>query len=65
MGDIVIRVDVPDQFQASFRQEVEEMAEALKNRAKLFDTLKALRGTMKTEKPWKQLKEEAHEQGIH
>ncbi|NJE03293.1 hypothetical protein [Thermococcus sp. MV11] len=64
MGEIVIRVNVPEGYEESFKKEVEEMAKYLRNREKLRKNMEKLFGILKTDKTWKELKREMHEERL-
>ncbi|AFL94360.1 hypothetical protein CL1_0145 [Thermococcus cleftensis] len=64
MGEIVIRVNVPEGYEESFKKEVEEMAKYLRNREKLRKNMEKLFGILKTDKTWKEMKREMHEERL-
>lgn len=64
MGEIVIRVNVPEGYEESFKKEVEEMAKYLRNREKLRKNMEKLFGILKTNKTWKEMKREMYEERL-
>ncbi len=60
MGVVEIKVEVPDDVEESFKRIVKELAKFYNRRKKLFELIEELRGSVKTEKSWKELREEAH-----
>ncbi|AGK61250.1 hypothetical protein Asulf_01254 [Archaeoglobus sulfaticallidus PM70-1] len=65
MGEITIKVRVPDRFEEIFKREVEELAKALIEKERLFEKLRELKGILETDKPWKELKREIYEQSSY
>ncbi|AMQ18617.1 hypothetical protein [Thermococcus peptonophilus] len=61
MEKVVIEVEVPKEYAEEFRREVEEMAKYLRNRKALWGEMKKLKGILKTDKSWEELKEECYE----
>jgi len=61
VGKITIQVEVPDEYAETFRKEVEEIARFLWNKKRLMENMKKLEGILKTDKTWKELKEEYYE----
>ncbi|NJE10142.1 MULTISPECIES: hypothetical protein [unclassified Thermococcus] len=59
--DVVIHVKVPKKYAETFRKDVEAMAWYLSHKDELFENMKKLKGIMKTNKSWKELKEEYYE----
>ncbi|BAD86257.1 hypothetical protein, conserved [Thermococcus kodakarensis KOD1] len=59
--DVVIHVKVPKKYAEEFRKEVEARAWYLAHKKELFENLKKLKGIMKTDKSWKEIKRELYE----
>lgn len=64
MGIVEIRVEVPDGMEESFKKTVEEIAKYYSKRDSLFGLIEELKGSIKTDKSWRELRVEAHEQGV-
>ncbi|GEM_PF-883835 len=64
MVDVVIHVKVPKKYAEIIQKDVEAKAWYLSHREELFETLKKLKGILKTDKSWKELKREYYERGI-
>lgn len=64
MGVVEIKVKVPDGMEERFRRVVEEIAKFYNMRNRLFELLEELKGSIETDKSWKDLRVEAHEQGV-
>lgn len=63
--DVTIRVKVPREYAEEFKKDVEARAWYLSHKEELFKNLKKLKGVLKTEKSWKELKEEYYEGLTH
>lgn len=63
MGNVVIRVNVPDGKEEQFKRLVEDIARHYSRRHAIPAMIDELKGLVKTDKPWSMLKKEAHEQG--
>ena len=61
MTKVTIQVDVPDEYVDSFKKHVEEMARFLRNKERLKENLEKVKGILKTDKSWEELKEEYYE----
>ncbi|MDV3103827.1 hypothetical protein [Thermococcus waiotapuensis] len=59
--EVTIHVKVPREYAEEFKRDVEARAWYLSHREELFKNLKKLKGILKTEKSWKELKEEYYE----
>ena len=64
MGTVEIRVEVPDGKEEEFKRIVEEIAKFYNKRGRLFELVEKLKGSVETEKSWKDLRIEAYEQDI-
>ncbi|CAB3288336.1 conserved protein of unknown function [Methanocaldococcus lauensis] len=64
MGVVEIRVKVPDGMEERFIKIVKEIAKFYNTKNHLFKLLEELKGSIKTDKSWKDLKVEAHEQSF-
>ncbi|AKG91327.1 hypothetical protein GAH_01372 [Geoglobus ahangari] len=64
MGEITIKVSVPDHAERAFRKAVEETAKFFNERDRFFELMSKLKGTLKVDKSWKELKIEAYEQNL-
>ncbi|WP_456330216.1 hypothetical protein [Archaeoglobus sp.] len=64
MGEVTIKVSVPDHAEKAFRKAVEETAKFFNKRDRFFELMSALKGALKTDKSWKELKIEAYEQNF-
>ncbi|XRO76592.1 hypothetical protein ACO3VM_07400 [Methanocaldococcus sp. 10A] len=64
MGVVEIRVKVPDGMEERFKKIVKEIAKFYNTKNRLFNLLEELKGTIETDKSWKDLKVEAHEQSF-
>lgn len=62
MGDVVIKISVPDGKEESFKMLVEEMARYYSRRHAIPAIIDELKGSIRIDKPWHMLKEEVHEQ---
>lgn len=58
MGEVNIKVSVPDDAEEVFRRAVEEIAKFLNKRDRFLELMNELKGSLKTEKSWKELKAE-------
>lgn len=65
MGEIVVKVVVPDGEEIEFKEIIEEIAEFYNRRNRILKILDELRGMLNTTKSWNELEAEIHEQGIH
>ncbi len=61
MAKVTIQVDVPDEYVDSFKKHVEEIARFLRNKERLKENLEKVKGILKTDKSWEELKEEYYE----
>jgi hypothetical protein len=59
--DVVIHVKVPKEYAEEFRKGIEARAWYLAHKKELFENLKNLKGIMKTDKSWKEIKRELYE----
>ena len=64
MGVVRIKVEVPDGMEESFKKVIEEIAKHYLRRERLFGLIEELKGSIKVDKTWKELRVEAYEQGI-
>jgi len=64
MGTVEMRIDVPDGKEDEFRRLVEEIAKFYRRRKLLIELVEELKGSIETEKSWKDLRIEAYEQDI-
>ena len=60
MGEITIKVYVPDRAEKAFRKAVEETAKFFNERDRFFELMNKLKGTLKVDKPWNELKMEPY-----
>lgn len=65
MGEITIKVKVPNGREEAFKKVVEEIAEFYNKKEVFFNLIDELKGSVKTKKTWKELKLEAYEQDFH
>jgi len=61
MGTVEMRIDVPDGKEDEFRRLVEEIAKFYRRRKRLIELVEELKGSIETEKSWKDLRIEAYE----
>lgn len=64
MGEVTIKVSVPDNAEKAFIKAVEETAKFFNERGRFFELMNELKGAIKTEKSWKELKMEIYEQNL-
>ncbi|MEZ0344072.1 MAG: hypothetical protein ABWJ99_04650 [Caldimicrobium sp.] len=64
MGEVEIKFKVPDGMEERFKRVVKEIAEFYNKKNRLFELVEALKGSIETDKSWRDLKGEAHEQDI-
>lgn len=62
MGIVEIKVEVPDGMEERFKRVVEEIAKFYNRRDRLFELIEELKGSIETDKSWKDLRFEAYEQ---
>ncbi len=62
MGTVEMRIDIPDGKEDEFRRLVEEIAKFYRRRKRLIELVEELKGSIETEKSWKDLRIEAYEQ---
>ncbi len=62
MGIVEIKVEVPDGMEKRFRKVIEEIAKFYNRRDRLFELIEELKGSIETDKSWKDLRFEAYEQ---
>jgi len=62
MGTVEMRIDVPDGKEDEFRRLVEEIAKFYRRRKRLIELVEELKGSIETEKSWKDLRIEAYGQ---
>ncbi|MCD6494059.1 MAG: hypothetical protein J7K36_09770 [Archaeoglobaceae archaeon] len=64
MVEVTIKVSVPDHAEKAFRKAVEETAKFFNRGDQFFELMNELKGTLKTDKSWKELKIEVYEQDL-
>jgi len=64
MVEVTIKVSVPDHAEKAFRKVVEETAKFFNRRERFFELMNELKGTLKADKSWKELKIEVYEQDL-
>ena len=62
MGTVEMRIDIPDGKEDEFRRLVEEIAKFYRRRKRLIELVEELKGSIETEKSWKDLRIEAYGQ---
>ena len=62
MGIVEIKVEVPDGMEERFKRVVEEIAKFYNRRDRLFKLIEEMKGSIETDKYWKDLRFEAYEQ---
>ncbi|AIY89396.1 hypothetical protein GACE_0339 [Geoglobus acetivorans] len=61
MGEMTIKVSVPDHAEKAFKKAVEETAKFFNKRDRFFELMNELRGALKVDKSWEELKTELYE----
>jgi len=61
VGIVEIKVKVPDGMEERFKKVIEEIAKFYNRRDRLFELLEELKDSIETDKPWRELRVEAHE----
>ena len=64
MGKVTIKVSVPDHAEKAFKKAVEETAKFFNEKDRFFKLMNELKGTLKADKSWKELKMETYEQNL-